>query len=88
MKVIYWASANHGKRTYIFFDTVYLIKNIRNNLLNAKKFVFPEFCYNQSNIQLHCPQCYIGWADLYNTYDKNKELKGNLRKALHPGNDK
>ena len=30
---------------------------------------------------MHCPQGYIGWADLYNIYDKDKELKGNLRKA-------
>ena len=43
----------------MFFDTVDLIKNIRNNLLNAKKFVFPEFSYNKGNIQLHCPQGYI-----------------------------
>ena len=46
-------SANHGKQTYKFFDTVYLIKNNRSNLLNAKMFVFPEFWYNQGNIQLH-----------------------------------
>ena len=94
-KLFFEHSANHGKRTYMFFDTVHLIKNIRNNLLNAKKFVFPEFSYNQGNIQLHCPQGYIDWADLYNIYDKDKELKGNLRKApklsyqaLHPGNNK
>ena len=79
----------------MFFVTVHLIKNIRNNLLNAKNIVFAEFSYNQGNIQLHCPQGYIGWADLYNIYDKDKELKGNLRKApklsyqaLHPGNNK
>ena len=30
-------------RTYVFFDTVHLIKNIQNNLLNAKKFVFLNF---------------------------------------------
>ena len=57
-------SVNHGKRTYMFFDTVHLIKNIRNNLLHAKKFVFPKFSYNQGNIKLYCPQGYIGWADL------------------------
>ena len=53
-----------------------------NNLLNAKKFVFPEFSYNQGSIQLHCLKGYIGWTDLYNIYDNDKELKGNLRKAL------
>ena len=79
----------------MFFNTVHLIKNIRNNLLNAKTFVFPEFSYNQGNIQLHCPQGYIDWADLYDIYGKDKELKENLRKApelsyqaLHPGNNK
>ena len=75
----------------MFFE----VKNIRSNLLNAKKFVFPEFSYNQGNIQLHCPQGYIGWADLYNINDKDKESKENLRKApklsyqvLHAGNNK
>ena len=38
---LFWGhSDNQGKRTYMFFDTVHLIKNIRNNLLNAKQFVF------------------------------------------------
>ena len=39
--------------------------------------------------------CYIDWADLYKIYDKDKELKTNLKKApkfsyqaLHTGNDK
>ena len=30
-------------KTYIFFDTIHLLKNIRNNLLSASKFVFPGF---------------------------------------------
>ena len=42
-KLFFQHSANHGKRTYLFFDTVDLIKNIQNNLLNAKKFIFPNF---------------------------------------------
>ena len=94
-KLFFERSTNQDKRTYMFFDTVHLMKNIRNNLLNAKKVVFPEFSYNQGNTQLHWPQSYIGWADLYNIYDKDKELKGNMRKApklscqaFHPGNNK
>ena len=42
-----------------------------------------------------CSAGYIRWVDLYNIYDKDKELKSNLRKppklsylALHPGNNK
>ena len=93
IKLFFDHSANYGKRTEraCFFDTVHLINNIRNNLLNTKKFVFPDFPYIQGNIQLHCPQGYIGCADLYNI----KEFKGNLRKALklsyqtlHSGNNK
>ena len=30
-------------KTYLFFDNVHFLKNIRNNLLNSKKFVFPIF---------------------------------------------
>ena len=39
----YFCLPNADHRTYIFFDSVHLVKNIRNNLLNEKKFVFPEF---------------------------------------------
>ena len=42
-----------------------------------------------------CSAGYIRWVDLYNIYDKDKELKSNLRKppklsylALLPGNNK
>ena len=37
---------NFDKKTYLFYDTMHIIKNIRNNLLNGKKFVFPKFTYN------------------------------------------
>ena len=84
---------NHGKRTYMFFDTVHLMKNVRNNLLNGKK--FPEFSYHKFNKPLVCTSGYISWGELHKVYDKDKELKGNLRKApklsyqaLHPGNNK
>ena len=86
----------HGKKTYLFYDTVHLLKNIRNNLLNGKKFVFPEFMHNNNlYINIHCPAGYIRWGNLYNIYDNDKELKGNLRKApklsyqaLHLGSNK
>lgn len=87
--------SNGGKRTYMFFDTVHLAKNIRNNLLNAKKFVFPEFSFSHGTIKIDMPNGYLSWSDLHNIYDRDKELKGNLRKApklsyqaLHPGNNK
>ena len=30
-------------QTYIFFNSVHIVRNIRNSLQSAKKFVFPEF---------------------------------------------
>ena len=35
---------------YLFYDNVHLAKNIRNNLLNSQKFVFPAFCFSIKNI--------------------------------------
>ena len=72
------------------------MKNIRNNLSNEKKFIFPKFLYNDGfNIVLNFPAGFIQWKDLYNIYDKDKGLSANLNKApklsyqaLHPGNNK
>ena len=47
-------SGNFGKKKYLFYDTVHIMNNIRNNLLNGKKFIFPEFIYNDGlNIDIH-----------------------------------
>ena len=49
------------------------MKNIRNNLLNDKKFVFPKFIYNDGlNIDISFPVGFIQWKDLYDIYDKDK----------------
>ena len=31
------------RRTYLFYESVHLLKNVRNNLLNSRRFIFPEF---------------------------------------------
>ena len=38
----------NSRKIYLFYDTVHLMKNIRNNLLNKKNFVFSEFVYLHS----------------------------------------
>ena len=93
---LYIKVPSQNKNTYLFYDNVHLIKNVRNNLLNGKKFVFPPFVYNDNQfINIDFPAGYISWGDLHNTYDKDKELQGNLKKcpkltytALHPGANK
>ena len=84
-----------GNKTYVFFDTVHLVKNIRNNLLNSKKFVFPGFKFEVGGTIIESNEGYLSWNDIHKIYDKDITLNGNLRKApklnyqaLHPGNNK
>ena len=44
--------SNHGKNTYLFFDTPHLVKNVRNNILNGKKLVFPRFDFESDGISI------------------------------------
>ena len=86
---------NADFKTYVFFDSVHLIKNIRNNLLRAKKFVFPEFQFEVCGKKISSGPGYISWSDLHKIYDEDQKLDANLRKApklsfkaLHPGDNK
>ena len=78
-----------------FYDNVHVIKNIRNNLFNAKKFVFPEISLNLRDEVVSTPAGFISWKDLRGMYDEESKLPANLRKAnklnyrvTHPGNNK
>ena len=51
--------SNPHKNIYLFFDTPHLIKNVRNNLLNSRRFVFPQFDYENDGIEIHCPAGYL-----------------------------
>ena len=83
-------------KTYLFYNNVYLAKNIRNNLLNSQKFVFPAFCFSVKNIVVASSQAgYISWRDFKDVYEEEAKLKANLRKApkltyevLHPDHNK
>ena len=86
---------NNQKRTYLLFDTVHIVKNIRNNLLASRKFVFPTFEFKFSYAKIHCPAGFIAWSDLHAIYECDLKLEANLKKAhklsysaLHPGNNK
>ena len=57
--------SNPHKNIYLFFDTPHLIKNVRNNLLNSRRFVFPQFDYEKDGIEIHCPAGYLAWSDLH-----------------------
>ena len=80
----------------IFFDNVHIVKNIRNNLLNAKKFVFPAFSFKIGELTSIVSQNgYIIWDDLKTICESDAKLDAKLRKApkltfkaLYPYNNK
>ena len=91
----YFTLPGSSNKTYLFFDTVHLLKNVRNNLLNTKKFVFPKMDFNVCGTDISSPPGYITWHDIHVIYDKDQHLEANLRKApkltyksLHPHNNK
>ena len=71
----------NNNKTYLFYDNIHLIKNIRNDLFNAKKFVFPEISFNLGDEVVSSPAGFISWKDLHGIYDVDSKLPANLRKA-------
>lgn len=93
-------AANHffhynGQKIYVMFDSVHLLKNIRNNLFNSKRFIFPEFKFDGFIDPVTVSAGEISLHLLNNVYDRDEKLSANLRKAhkltyktLHPGSNK
>ena len=84
-----------SQKIYLCFDTVHLIKSIRNNSLNNKRFIFPVFTFEKFNDLVSVEGGEISWELSHDTYEKDSILQANLRKAprlnlkvLHPGNNK
>ena len=38
-----------SQKVYLFYNTIHLIKNVRNNLLSTKRLVFPQFNFSEFN---------------------------------------
>ena len=69
------------RKIYLFFDTVHLIKNVRNNLLNRKRFLFPSFTFTGFYDDITVPGGDISWRLLHQVREKDEELEGNLKAA-------
>ena len=74
-------------KVYLFYDTVHLIKNVRNNLLSKKRLVFPQFSFFEFNDDVIVNPGELSWKLFL-----DQKLDANLRKApkltnkvLHPG---
>ena len=53
-------SRENGK-IYLFYDSVHLVKNIRNNLLNGRRFNFPSFSFHDFYDDIDVPEGKITW---------------------------
>ena len=62
-----------SKKIYTLFDSVHLITNIRNNLLNAKVFVFPEFNFEDFEDNIHVSGGEIRWQLLHRVHEKDSK---------------
>ena len=86
----------HGtNKIYLFHDSVHLLKSVRNNLLNYKRFIFPSFKFEGFLDKIEVPSGALHWKTFHDVFEKDKLLQANLRKApritakvLHPGNCK
>ena len=81
-----------SQKFYLFYDSVHLIKNVRNNLLSKKWLVFPQFSFFEFNDDVIVNPGEISWKLLHDVHEKDQKLDANLRKApkltnkvLHPG---
>ena len=90
-----YTTSEDNLKIYLLFDSVHLFKNIQNNLLARKKFVFPSFNFTLFAEPIFVPDGYITWSLLHSVYDHDQLLDANLRqayqlnyRALHPGNNK
>ena len=82
----------NGKKAYLFFDSVHLIKNIRNNLLNRKRFIFPSFTFEEFFDKIEVKSGEISWKLFHSVHEMDSKLDAHLKNAyklsnkeLHPG---
>ena len=92
---IFHPAYDRKMKTYLFYDMVHIMKNVRNNLLGSKKFVFPEFTFDKFRDRIHVPEGNLSWSLLHRVREADERLDAGLKKAhkinhsvLHPGNNK
>ena len=69
------------RKIYLFYDAVHLMKNIRNNLINYKRLLFPSFKFDGFKDPINVPGGEIKWKLFHDIHKKDGLLDANLRKA-------
>ena len=67
-----WFINLQSQKFYLFYDTVHLIKNVRNNLLSKKQLVFPQFRFFEFNDDVIVNPDDLSWKRLHDVYEKDK----------------
>ena len=71
------------------------MKNIRNNLLNRKRFLFSVFSFGECYDEVKVSGGEVSWHVLHQVYERDQKLETNMKgapkfclKVLHPGSCK
>ena len=80
-----------SRKIYLCYDAVHLIKNVRNNLLRCKRFIFTPFEFSGFKDPINVPGGKIAWKTFLDVFERVANLHANFRKApkltsLHAGN--
>ena len=70
-----------SRKIYLCYDTAHLTKNVHNNLLKCKRFIFPQFEFSGFIDPINVPVGEIAWKTFYDVFERDANLHANLRKA-------
>ena len=68
-------------KIYIFCIAVNLIKNVRNDLLKCKRFIFPQFEFSGFKDPINVSGGEISWKTFHDVFERDANLHANLRKV-------
>ena len=80
IRINYICHTSPEKSTFCY-NAVHLIKNVRNNLLKFKQFIFPPFEFSGFKYPINVPGGEIAWKTFLDVFERDANLHANLRKA-------
>ena len=62
----------NGSKIYLLYDSVHLVKNVCNNLVSAKRFIFPQFEFHGMGNEIKVTSGDISRALLHEVHEKDE----------------
>ena len=69
------------RKIYLFSDAVHTVKNIRNNLLNYKRFISPSSKFDGFKDSINVPAAETKWKFFHDFHEKDALLEAYSRKV-------